>query len=122
MSTDVRRSCTIAVYAAIALGAALAGGCQTRQFYFFKDEEMTHYRQVALEIEQPCEPPCHEMPPPTVLPISPEMFEKTPLWDLRLEEALAMAVGNSKIARRLPGSGPATLLLDNPQSLATVFD
>src|SRR5262249_39319786 len=51
-----------------------------------------------------------------------ETFEKTPLWDLKLEEAIGMAVANSKIARRLPGSGPATLLLDNPQSLVTTFD
>ena len=51
MSTDVRRNRTVPWYTLLALCAALAGGCQSRQFYFFKDEEMAHYRKVALEIE-----------------------------------------------------------------------
>ncbi len=116
MSMEVRTLC------AAALSIALAGCGQSRQYYFFKDKDIAHYRQVALEIEEPVEPACHLTPGPTVPPISPETFEKMPLWDLRLEEAVAIAVGNNKIVRRLPALGAPGFLLDNPQALATVFD
>jgi outer membrane protein TolC len=116
MSTEVRITC------AAVLCVVLAGCGQSRQYYFFKDEDLTHYRQVALEIETPAEPACHVPPGPTAPPINPETFEKMPLWDLRLEEAIAMAVGNSKIVRRLPAAGPPGFLLDNAQSLITTFD
>jgi outer membrane protein TolC len=109
------------VAAILALLGLLAGCRQQRQFYFFKDEQLTHYRHVASEIETPVEACCHESPPPSSPPITPETFEKMPLWDLPLQEAIGMSLANSKIARRLP-AGPPSLLLDNPESLATVFD
>src|SRR5262245_50576231 len=116
MSTDVRILCWAV------LGIALGGCREARQYYFFKDHDLAHYRQVAYEIEEPREPECHHAPGPAVPPISPETFEKMPLWDVGLQEAIGMAVANTKIARLLPGAGPPTLLLDNPQAMATVFD
>jgi outer membrane protein TolC len=115
MNMDVRSIRTTLVL------CALLAGCQSRQFYFFKDEELAQCRHAALEIEQPCEPACHTPPPCCAPPISPEAFEKMPLWDLPLQEAIAVAVSNSKIARRLP-VGPPNFLLENPQGLATALD
>ncbi len=116
MSTDVR------ILGAALLAVILAGCREARQYYFFKDKDLTQYRQVSLEIEEPREPECHHTPGPAVPPINPETFDKMPLWDLRLEEVMGMAVAHGKIARLLPGAGPPTLLLDNPQALATAFD
>jgi len=117
MNTDVLKT-----RLAIALCVVLAAGCQSRQYYFFKDKDLTPYRHVAAEIEQPCEPCCHEALPAPAAPICPETFEKVPLWDLSLQEAIGIAVSNSKIARRLSPAGPPSFLLDNAQSLVTAYD
>ncbi len=114
----------------------LATGCQpTQPFYFFEKGDMSHYVGVATKLETPDLKTCslsEVSNPPAPLSLSNSHYDK--IWDLPLEEAVHLALENSKVMRTLgarfasqggtrPQVGDApTVLLSSPNAVQTTYD
>ncbi len=112
-------------------------GCHPQQpFYFHEDGDLSHYIDVATEIEYPdvCTTTLDEvrdsLPPLTV-----ENLKLDNYWDLTLEEAIKTSLANAKVMRSLGGNfipqafnnraqvGQAPdLLTRQADGIATVYD
>lgn len=108
----------------------LVAGCSpTQPFYFFEDGDLSHYRGVATEIEYP---DVHELELPEVsgayAPLTLEDdLEKTPQWQLTLEEATQITLANTKNVRTLSGrvgnvEGAPDQLLRQPTQAVSIYD
>ncbi len=112
-------------------------GCHPQQpFYFHEDGDLSHYIDVATEIEYPdvCTTTLDEvrdaLPPLTV-----DNLKLDNYWDLTLEEAIKTALANAKVMRSLGGNfvgqafnnrtqvGQAPQqLTQQPDNIGTVYD
>lgn len=107
-------------------------GCQPQQpMYLFEDGDLSHYIDKATEIEYPdievCTlPDAKDALPPLTLRNS----KPTEIWDLELQEAIHIALENSRIMRSLGGvafgatgtQGDPSTVLSNPNAVTTVYD
>ncbi len=126
---------TVPVLVLIAL--TLLAGCHPQQPFYFKhvDNELAYYKGVATEIDYPdveakrlAEVSCDKRP------WSLQNMDTKNLWDLSLEEAVQIALANSKVVRFLAGApsdnipqepiAPSYLLASplEPQNIQTVYD
>jgi len=113
---------------------AVAAGCSPQQpFYFHEDGDLSHYIGKATEIEYPdveaasLDEVTGAMPPLTL-----ENPDPAEYWELTLEEAMRIALDNSKVIRSLSmgrfRSGPGSLgsvlpdyLQTSPDAAMTVY-
>ncbi len=105
-------------------------GCHpTQPFYFFEDGDLSHYLDVATDIEYPDvdEPHLDEVVG-TYPPVTLENADSMEMWDLSLEEVINIMLANSKVMRQLGGrvasDVPETLSrqLINTIGTSTVYD
>jgi outer membrane protein TolC len=115
-------------------------GCMHgRQYYFCDDNRMAGYKSVATTLDEPDVDSC---PLDEVRcakrPITLENFEQHEFWDVKLETAVQMALGNSKVIRRIGAAGSVRTtgvvvpiidseggsgsLLMTPDNVKTVYD
>jgi outer membrane protein TolC len=115
----------------LVLSASLvAPGCAPQQpFYCREDGDLSHYMDVATEIEYPDveEPSLDEViyaKPPLTL----KNAENYEYWDLSLEEAVRITLENSQVMRQLGGriqsTAPETIsrTLISPVAVTTAYD
>ncbi|MBL9124839.1 MAG: TolC family protein [Planctomycetaceae bacterium] len=112
--------------ALVILLVATAVGCRPSQpFYLFDDGDMSHYRDVATQIEYP------DVTPPSLAevdgaeaPFTVKNAEIREYWDLTLEQAIQYCLANSKVMRTSGGRvlGPPGQLLAGPDQARTVYD
>ena len=80
-------------------------GCHPQQpFYLHEDGDLSHYLDVATQIEYPdvCTTPLPEVSE-AVAPLALDNLNITEYWDLSLEEAVQTALANAKVMRSLGG-------------------
>ncbi len=112
------------------ISAALLSGCQPQQpFYLHEDGDLSHYVDKATQIEYPdVEADTLDEVRGAAPPLTLSNSEVREYWDLKLEEAVNIALQNSKIIRSLnqPDVGaarmPETSLTLAPDSVASVYD
>lgn len=108
-------------------------GCRPQQPLYLteKGRWQSHYLDKATKIEYPnvdvssLPEVCH-----TAAPLTLDNPDPSAMWDLTLEEAIQMALKNSKVIRTLSGvgfsqagvSGVPSALLQSPGSVRTVYD
>lgn len=110
--------------------AILATGCApTQPFFFMEDGDLSHYVDVATQIEYPDVEECsldevtHAMAPLTL-----RNAEDYQVWDLTLEEATRITLTNSQVMRQLGGTvqenAPETISrnLINSAAVTTTYD
>ncbi|MCA9242121.1 MAG: hypothetical protein KDA37_18045, partial [Planctomycetales bacterium] len=117
-------------------GATLAAGCRpTQPFYFMEDGDLSHYLNVATEIEYPDveEPPLDEVTG-ALAPLTVKNSQNYQMWDISLEEATRITLCNSNVMRQLGGAAvvgaqvsqntPETIsrTIINSVSVATTYD
>ena len=104
---------------------ALSVGCQPQQpFYLFEDGDLSHYKGMATEIEVPDAgvKPLEEVIRSSA-PLTLGTSEKIEYWDISLEEAIKIAMNNSKIIRSLGGSATSLdSLTRSPDLASSVYD
>ncbi|WP_153556062.1 TolC family protein [Roseimaritima sediminicola] len=85
------------------------------------DTTTSYHDRVGLQIEYPQVSACTENSPPEATgatePLAFEDPSELPAWDLTLEEAVRLAVGNSPALRTLGGA-----VVTSPQATTTVYD
>ncbi|MCL2710515.1 MAG: TolC family protein [Planctomycetaceae bacterium] len=125
-------------YTKIAISALLIGvcfqfGCHPQQSGYFgaKGRWQHHYLDRATQIDYP-NVDLGSIPEVsnTYAPLTLENPDPEAMWDLTLEEALHMAMKNSKVIRTLTGvgfsqagvNGVPGMLLQNPNGIRTVYD
>ncbi len=117
----------------VILGALLASGlfgCSAQQpFYFHEDGDLSHYLDVATEIEYPdLEAESLDEVNGSIRPFSLENHDTRNYWDLTLEEAVQNALANSKVMKSIGGqvlgafSGAPEALTRSPEAVPTVYD
>ena len=130
MSRRVRKLCAILTAVAI-----LVTGCQpARPFYFLEDGDMSHYKGVATELEYPdVQQASLAEVSMAEAPLTLMNSESREIWDLRLEDAIQIALANSKVMRNIGGQvrtfntliggslQPPFQLLSNPTLTRTVY-
>ena len=82
-----------------------SSGCHPQQpFYFHEDGDLSHYIDVATEIEYPdvCTTPLDDVRD-AVPPLALDNLQVEYYWDLTLEEAMKTALANAKVMRSLGG-------------------
>ncbi|MBX7165574.1 MAG: TolC family protein [Pirellulales bacterium] len=103
----------------IVCAVLLLGGCgPAREYYFFEGHELDHYRDVATSIDYP--DVSNAQAPDEISGMAPRTLAThgpTEYWDLTLEEAVRMALVNSKVMHDLGGR-----VITAPQLVATYFD
>jgi len=113
------------------LAAVLAAtGCApTQPFYFLEDGDLSHYVDVATEIEYPdVEQPSLDEVSGAMAPLTLKNAEDYEVWDLTLEEATRITLTNSQVMRQLGGAvqeqAPETLSrnLINSVAVTTTYD
>jgi outer membrane protein TolC len=116
--------------------ATVLTGCSPQQpFYFHEDGDLSHYVDVATDIEYPDTPTCSlDDVTNAAPPLSLDNPTPREMWDLKLEEAIKLTLGNSKVMRSLSGrfisqaslraqTGDAPdALITNPEAIRTVYD
>src|SRR5262245_30336420 len=112
--------------AAVGCLLAIATGCRPSQpFYLFDDGDMSHYRDVATQIEYP------DVTPPSLAEVDGAQKPYTVVnadvrdyWDVSLEQVIQYALANSKVMRTSGGRvlGPPGQLLAGPDLARTVYD
>jgi outer membrane protein TolC len=102
-------------FAFVSVFAALTG-CQPQEpFHFFDDGDLSHYVEVATDIDYPdvqtesLEETTQSGPPLTL-----ENIDVDQMWELTLEEAVHSALANSKVMRSLGGRYNATAQVQPP--------
>ncbi len=111
----------------VALGLMVASGCHpTQPFYYHEDGDLSHYIDRATQLEYPdveetpLEEVTHAARPLTVL--QPTFRE---FWDLTLEDAVQIALQNSKVIRNLGSLTQFTIsdgLVGRTALTSTVYD
>ena len=115
----------------LVLSASLvASGCAPQQpFYCREDGDLSHYLDVATEIEYPDveEPSLNEVTN-ALPPLTLKNTENYEMWDLSLEEAVQITLCNSQVMRQLGGriqsTAPETIsrTLISPVAVTTTYD
>src|SRR5687768_15897116 len=88
----------------LVLASVALVGCKGKQFYFLHENDHRYYQGFATEIEYPdveqplALPATDTLPPRTLADQGPPEY-----WPLRLEEAIQMALANSRVMRDLGG-------------------
>jgi len=115
----------------------LAAGCRPQQpFYLFEDGDLSHYIDVATEIEYPdAETARLDEVEGAIPPLTLDNPDPSQIWELSLEEAVQTALANSKVIRIVGGGGfsigmggpngvlpQADRLLSAPEAAVTVYD
>ena len=111
-------------------GAIFATGCApTQPFYFMEDGDLSHYVDVATQIDYPdVEEPSLDEVTCALPPLTLRNSEDYEVWDLSLEEATRITLTNSQVMRQLGGtvaeSAPETLTrnLINSVAVTTTYD
>lgn len=111
-------------------GAIVATGCApTQPFYFFEDGDLSHYLDVATQIEYPdVEEPSLDEVTAARAPLTLRNAQSYEMWDLTLEEATRITLCNSQVMRQLGGrtveNAPETLTrtLVNNVAVTTTYD
>ncbi len=109
-----------------------AVGCRPQQpFYFFERKDMGHYLDVATTIEYPdVKNPTLDEVQKCLPPLTLDNPDPNKIWELSLEEAMKIALENSKVFRDLGGAvqgqGPlaeqvSDSLLRAPESVTTNY-
>jgi len=96
-------------FAFISVFAALTG-CQPQEpFHFFDDGDLSHYVDVATDIDYPdVESESLDEVTQSAPPLTLENVDVAEMWELTLEEAVHSALANSKVMRSLGGRYNAT--------------
>lgn len=108
---------------------ALTGCAPTQPFYFMEDGDLSHYVDVATQIEYPdVEEPSLDEVTSAMAPLTVRNSENYEVWDLSLEEATRITLTNSQVMRQLGAvvqeQAPETISrnLINSVSVATTYD
>ncbi len=118
------------IVAWVTLLSLAVSGCQpTQPFFFMEDGDLSHYIDVATEIDYPDvdEPQLAEVAG-TLQPLTVKNFENYEFWDLTLEEVVRITLANSDVMRQLGGrvvsQGPENLTrgLVATGNLTTTYD
>lgn len=101
--------------------ATLIPGCQPQQpFYCREDGDLSHYLDVATDIEYPdVEEPHLDEVNNTLPPLTLKNTENYEMWDLSLQEAIKITLCNSQVMRKLGGSA-ASLPNLNGQAVESI--
>ncbi len=95
------------------ISATLLSGCQPQQpFYLHEDGDLSHYVEKATQIEYPdVEADTLDEVRGAAPPLTLSNSQVREYWDLKLEEAVGIALQNSKIIRSLnqPDIGAARM-------------
>ncbi len=125
---------SLSLSAVCVLTLAVFSGCHPQQpFYFHEDGDLSHYRDMALNIEYPdVDLPTLGDADGAMAPFTVGNSGPKEIVELTLEEAVRTALINSKVVRLLGGnavamsggSGPSSpdYLLRNPAAASTVYD
>ncbi|MCL4203112.1 MAG: TolC family protein [Pirellulaceae bacterium] len=109
------------------IGMTAFTGCHpTQPFYFHSDGDLSHYLDRATEVEYP-DVHTASLPDATSshAPLTITNPEFNEIWDLTLEEAISIALHNSKVIRNLGGVTPfgfADALVGRTSGSPTVYD
>ncbi len=120
-----RRDGTVGVVLGVIL--AVLVGCQPQQPFYLKhvDGDLAHYKGVATEIEYP-DVDADRLADVSQAkrPFSLTNNDTKEFWNLRLEEAIQIALTNNKVMRNIGGQiqGPPDFLLRNPSLAPTIYD
>jgi outer membrane protein TolC len=122
-------------FLSLVLSASVVGtGCQpTQPFFFREDGDLSHYLDVATDIEYPdVEEPTLDEVNGTLPPLTLKNTDSYEMWDLTLEEAVRITLSNSQVMRTLGGrvtspginSSVETLSRNilNPVATTTTYD
>lgn len=108
---------------------ALTGCAPTQPFYFMEDGDLSHYVDVATQIEYPdVEEPSLDEVTSAMAPLTVRNSENYEVWDVSLEEATRITLTNSQVMRQLGAvvqeQAPETISrnLINSVSVATTYD
>ncbi len=101
--------------------ATLVPGCHPQQpFYCKEDGDLSHYLDVATDIEYPdVEEPHLDEVNNTLPPLTLKNAENYEMWDLSLQEAIKITLCNSQVMRKLGGSA-ASLPNLNGQAVESI--
>lgn len=110
--------------------ATFATGCQPQQPFFFKEDgDLSHYLDVATEIEYPdIEEPSLDEVTGTLPPLTLKNTEDYEMWDLPLQEVVQITLCNSQVMRqigvRVQSTAPETVsrTLISPVAVTTTYD
>jgi outer membrane protein TolC len=117
-------------WALVLIASILATGCQPQQpFYCKEDGDLSHYIDVATEIEYPDvqEPSLAEVNCAQA-PLTLKNTDNYEMWDLSLEEAVRITLCNSQVMRqlgaRIQSFAPETIsrTLVSPVAVTTTYD
>ncbi|MEX2091774.1 MAG: TolC family protein [Pirellulales bacterium] len=117
-------------WALVLSASVLATGCQPQQpFYCKEDGDLSHYLDVATEIEYPdvSEPTLDEVNCAQA-PLTLKNTDNYEMWDLSLEEAVHITLCNSQVMRqlgaRVQSFAPETIsrTLISPVAVTTTYD
>ncbi len=125
-----------ASYLVLAVVMAASLGCRPHQpFYFLEDGDLSHYIDMATDIEYPdVDSDTLGEVDGAIPPLTLSNTEPKEVWDLTLEEAVRIALENSKVIRSLGtgslssveslkhNTGATDYLLRYPDGAATVYD
>ncbi len=117
-------------FAVIAAAFVLLAGCLPQEPFYFheiKDPTLTHYKGVATEIEYPdVESNSLADAKGAIEPFSLGHKQPKDIWDLKLEEAIKIALENNKIIRSIGGQvspqAPIDNILRNPDAVSSIYD
>lgn len=101
MPRRYRRPCSLVLIAAV-----LATGCKPMQpFYLREDGDLSHYLDVATDIEYPdVEEPSLDEVTNTLPPLTLKSIDEYQKWDLTLQEVVQITLCNSQVIRNLGGA------------------
>jgi outer membrane protein TolC len=117
-------------WALVLSATVLATGCQPQQPFFFKEDgDLSHYLDVATEIEYPdVEEPLLDEVNCAQAPLTLKNTDNYEMWDLSLEEATHITLCNSQVMRqlgaRVQSFAPETIsrTLVSPVAVTTAYD
>jgi outer membrane protein TolC len=118
------------LWCVILASVMLATGCHPQQpFYFMEDGDLSHYVDVATDIEfADVEHPSLDEVTGALAPLTLRNNENYEMWDLSLEEATRITLCNSQVMRQIGGrvasNAPETLsrTIVNSAAVTTTYD
>jgi outer membrane protein TolC len=117
-------------FAVIAAAFVLLAGCRPQEPFYFhnpKDTDLTHYKGVALEIEE-TRLKVDSLAEVTEAgkPFALGQNQPKEIWDIKLEEVIQIALKNNKIIRTIGGQvspqAPIDAILNNPDVVSSIYD
>src|SRR3972149_453515 len=117
-------------WALVLSASVLATGCQPQQpFYCKEDGDLSHYLDVATDIEYPdVDEPSLDEVNCAQAPLTLKNTDNYEMWDLALEEAVRITLCNSQVMRqlgaRVQSFAPETISQNiiSPVALTTTYD